>query len=152
MRKLSALLAALTIVSLLAAPAMAGKKVSVHETFGAPLAPFPNYSSITATARPGCAAGQEGVHWVGQEFTSPGKGTLKFHAEGFTGDWDLYVFTADSDVPIARSENDQTQGGAAAEEEILLPLKPKQTVTLVVCNWLGDPNVSATYEGSFSAK
>ena len=152
MRKFLAVVAALGIVASLAAPALAAKKVHVHETFGAPLAPFPNYSSITATARPGCSAGQEGVHWVGQEFTSPGKGTLNFHAEGFTGDWDLYVFTEGSDIPIARSENDQTQGGAAAEEKVLLPLKPKQTVTLVACNWLGDPNVTATFEGTFSAK
>ncbi|HET7482989.1 MAG TPA: hypothetical protein VFK89_09025 [Actinomycetota bacterium] len=150
MRKVLAVIAALGVVVALAAPASAAKKTKVHETFGAPLAPFPNYSSLTSTARPGCSAGQEGVHWVGQEFTAPGKGTLKFHAEGFTGDWDLYVFTDGSDVPIARSENDQTQGGAAPEEEILLPMKAKQTVTLVACNWLGDPNVSATYEGTFS--
>jgi hypothetical protein len=31
-------------------------------------------------------------------------------------------------------------------------MKPKQTVTLVACNWLGDPNVTASFEGMFSAK
>jgi hypothetical protein len=149
MRKLIALAAALGLVaSLGAAPAFAAKATKVHETFGATLAPFPNLSSHTGTAKPGCTAGEEGVHWVAQEFTSPGKGSLRFYAEGFTGDWDLYVFAGD--VAIARS--DQEQAGAAMappEEEVVLPLTKGQTVTLVACNWLGDPNVEAHYEGTF---
>ena len=134
--------------ALVAGPATAGGGKHVHGTFGATLAPFPNYSSYTATARPGCTAGQEGVHWVGQEFTAPGKGTLRFWTEGFVGDHDLYVYVGDA--AIARS--DQEQAGPAmapAEEEVLLPLKKGQTVTLVACNWLGQPQVEAHYEGHF---
>lgn len=149
MRKLIALAAALGLVaSLGAAPAMAGKAKKVHESFGATLAPFPNISSYTATATPGCSAGQEGVHWVAQEFTSPGKGTLRFYTEGFTGDHDLYVFAGD--VAIARSDAEQAGATMAPpEEEVLLPLTKGQKVTLVACNWLGQPNVEAHYEGTF---
>lgn len=150
MRKLMALTAALALVaSLGAAPALAGKKKKVHETFGATLAPFPNFSSATETARPGCAGGQEGVHWVAQEFKAPGKGDLRLYMEGFTGDHDLYIFGPDSDVPLYRSEGTQYDGSAAPEEEIIAPMKKGQSVLLVACNWLGHPDVIAHYEGTF---
>ena len=149
MRRLIALaLAAAALAAVTAAPAVAGKGKHVHGTFGATLAPLPNLSSHTGTAKPGCTAGQEGVHWVGQEFTAPGKGTLRFYTEGFTGDWDLYVFAGD----VAYARSDQEQVGptmAPAEEEVMLPLKKGQTVTLVACNWMGDPNVEAHFEGLF---
>jgi len=151
MRRSIALIAALALVaSLGAAPALAGKKkkVKVHETFGATLAPFPNISSYTATPRPGCTAGEEGVHWVGQEFKSPGKGTLRLYMEGFTGDHDIYLF--DGDVAVARSDQEQVgQGMAPPEEELSMPLKKGQTVLLVACNWMGQPDVAAHYEGTF---
>lgn len=147
MRKLIALIAAAALVaSLGAAPAIAGKKKKVHETFGATLAPFPNLSSVTGTPRPGCAAGQQDVHWVAQEFKSPGKGTLRLYMEGFLGDHDLYVFAGD--MKLAESIQDQT-AGAPAEEEISIPLKKGQKVTLIACNWAGGPEVEAHYEGTF---
>ena len=149
MRKLIAIAAALGLAaSLSAAPALAAKPKKVHDSFGATLAPFPNISSYSGTASPGCTAGQEGVHWVGQEFTSPGKGTLRFYAEGFTGDHDLYVF--DGDIAIARSDAEQAGATMAPpEEEVLLPMTKGQKVTLVACNWLGQPDVQAHYEGTF---
>ena len=131
-----------------AGPAEAGKAKHVTGTVSGTLLPFPNYSSHTATAKPGCTAGQEGVHWVGQEFVSPGKGTLRFYSEGFVGDHDLYVFQGD--LKIAESIQAQADPAMApAEEEINLPLKKGQTVTLVACNWLGGPQVEANFEGHF---
>jgi hypothetical protein len=148
MRKLLALAAALGLVaSLSAAPALAAKPKKAHGSFGATLAPFPNLSSSTGTPRPGCSAGQEGVHWVGFEFTSPGKGTLRFYAEGFSGDHDLYVF--DGDLALARSDQAQVPDMAPPEEEVSVPLKKGQKVTLVACNWLGQPDVKAHYDGTF---
>lgn len=147
MRKLIALIAAAALVaSLGASPALAGKKKKVHESFGATLAPLPNLSSATGTEKPGCSAGQEGLHWVGQDFKAPGNGKLRLYMEDFLGDHDLYVFQGD--VKLAESIQDQT-AGAAAEEEIILPLKKGQKVTLVACNWLGQPDVVAHYEGTF---
>lgn len=154
MRKIIALaLAATALAAVFAGPASAGKSKGKHvsATFGATLAPFPKLAAVGDNAgltKPGCTAGEEGVNWVGQEFTSPGKGTLRFYAEGFTGDWDLYVFQ--EDLVIGTSDRAQVgQELAPPEEEILLPMKKGQTVTLVACNWFGDPNVTATYEGHF---
>ena len=154
MRRIIALaLAATAIAAVFAGPATAGKAKGqhLHGSFGATLLPFPKlaaWGDPAGLTKPGCTAGQEGVHWVGQEVTAPGKGTLRFYAEGFTGDWDLYVFQGD--VVIASSEHAQAgQELAPPEEEALVPLKKGQTVTLVACNWLGDPNVEAHYEGHF---
>lgn len=149
MRKLIALAAALGLVaSLGAAPALAGKPKKVHDSFGATLAPFPNLSSHTGTAKPGCSAGEEGVHWVAQEFAAPGNGTLRFYMEGFAGDHDIYVFQ--DDVKVAESIGEQAGAAMApAEEEISLVMKKGQKVTLVACNWLGQPDVVAHYEGTF---
>ena len=149
MRKFLAVLAAAGMAAAMsAAPAVAGGGKHVSGEISATLLPFPNLSSHTGTTIPGCAAGQEGVHWAGQEFKAPGKGTLTFSMSGFTGDHDLYVFNTDG-VAIARSDNAQVPDGAAPEEEVSLPMKKGDTVTLVACNWMGQPNVLASYEGHF---
>lgn len=149
MRKLIALLAAMM---LLAAPSMAlaGKATTVHEAFGGTLFPFPKDErwNDAGFAKPGCYSGEEGVHWVAQEFTAPGKGTLRVYMEGFTGDHDMYVYTSDE----VFLRGDQTQVGttpAPPEEEIVITLKKGQTITMVACNWLGQPDVLAHYEGTF---
>ena len=147
MRRISALLLVLGLVAGLALPATAGGKKKITDSFGASLLPFPNYSSNTATARPGCSAGVENVHWVGQEFTAPASGTLRLFTEGFTGDHDVYVF--EGDLALGRGDQEQVPGGAPPEEEVVLPLKPKQTVLMVACNWAGSPEVQATYEFVF---
>ncbi|MEA2447641.1 MAG: hypothetical protein QOK47_1278 [Actinomycetota bacterium] len=147
MRRSIAAVLALAVLTSLAVPALAGGK-KIKDSFGASLAPFPNYSSATATARPGCSGGQEGVNWVGQEFTAPANGLLHVHMDGFTGDHDLYVFS--EDIPLGRGEQSQVPDGAPAEEDIKMPLKAKQKVVMVACNWLGSPDVQATYEFSFT--
>lgn len=147
MKKLIAVLAAGALVLSMASVASAGKPKKVHDSFGASLAPFPNLSSATGTPTPGCTAGVENVHWVAQEFKSPGKGTLRVYMEGFTGDHDLYVFAGD--VVLGRGDQAQVPDGAPPEEEVLVPLKKGQTVTMVACNWFGEPDVEAHYEGTF---
>jgi hypothetical protein len=154
MRKSLVLLTVFAVLaSLMSVPAIAaGKKkpTKVHESFGATLAPFPKlaaWGDVVGLTKPGCTAGQQDVHWVAQEFTAPGKGDLRLYMEGFTGDWDLYVF--DGDTALYRSEGSQYDGTDGPEEEIIAPLKKGQTVTLVACNWLGDPDVIAHYEGTF---
>lgn len=151
MRRIIALaLAGAALAALTGGTAVAAKPKKVRGTFGATLAPFPKLAAAgdpIGVTKPGCTAGQEGVNWVGQEFTSPGKGTLRFYTEGFTGDHDLYVFQGDQ--AIAASEQPQVPDGAPPEEEINLPLKKGQKVTLVACNWLGQPQVEAHYEGQF---
>ena len=151
MRKLIALTAALGLVaSLGVAPAVAGKPKKVHDTFGATLAPFPKDErwNDAGFTKPGCSSGQEDLHWVAHEFVSPGKGTLRFYMEGFSGDHDIYAFF--SDEIFLRGDTVQVGADMAPpEEEILVPLKKGQTVTLVACNWAGHPEVTAHYEGTF---
>ena len=149
MRKL---IAVLTGLMLLAMPsfALAGKAQTVHETFGATLFPFPKDErwNDAGFTKPGCYSGEEGIHWVAQEFTAPGKGTLRMWMEGFTGDHDMYLYV-DEEVFL---RGDQAQVGTAPappEEEITFTLKKGQTITMVACNWMGQPDVLAHYEGTF---
>lgn len=136
------------VASLTAAPALAGKKKAtktISNTIAATAFPFPNLSSHTGTAEPGCTAGQEGVHKVSTPLETPGNGTLTFEMSGFTGDWDLYLID-DAGVAIARSDNEQVgEAMAPPEEKIVAPLAKGKTYQLVVCNWAGAPQATADY-------
>lgn len=153
MRKLIAVALAGALLATLSGAAVAAKKkpIKVHETFGATLAPFPKNATAGDPAgltKPGCSAGQEDVHWTQVEFKAPGKGTLRFWMEGFTGDHDIYVF--DGDLLILRGDQEQVGPTLAPpEEEVSMPLKKGQVVQLVACNWAGQPEVEAHYEGTF---
>jgi hypothetical protein len=138
----------LAVVASLGAPAAAGGKKKISDSFGASLAPFPNYSSHTSTERPGCTAGEENVHWVAKEFTAPAKGSLRLYMEGFTGDHDVYIFS--NDLVFGTGAQAQVPDGAPPEEEVTVPVKAQQTLQLVACNWLGQPEVEAHYEFTFT--
>ena len=149
-----ALAAVLAAVPLATAATAGGKGKHVSETISASLLPFPKDERwhVNGPMPPGCTAGQEGVHWVAQEFTAPGKGTLVFSMEGFTGDHDIYIFAPDDMItPLMRGDTVQVGSTEPAPqmEEIKYPMKKGQTVLLAACNWLGEPNVEATYEGHF---
>lgn len=133
------------VAGLVAMPAHARGKKKVDESFTAQAAPFPNFSSVTGTPIRSCFAGIEGVHWVSVEFTAPGKGTLTASMEGFVGDWDLAIVL---DGVYYYSVEDQTTG-APAEEGVVVPLKPKQTVAIAACNFLGAPEAEVQYGGTF---
>lgn len=144
--------AALLFAGSFAGPAEAGKKKkSVSGSFTATLAPFPKlaaWGDPAGLTRPGCSSGQQDVHWVAHEFKPPFSGSLHYYSEGFTGDWDIYVF--DGDFAIAKGEEAQVNTGdptapAPPEEEIGIDLKKGQVVTLVLCNWLGTPEASAAF-------
>ena len=147
-RSIILVLSGCLIMSLLAAPALAGKKKKkVSDSFSATLAPFPKlaqWGDPVGLTRPGCSSGQQDIHWAFIEFDPPFDGKLDYHSEGFVGDWDIYVF--DKDLPIGKSEQEQIVAQAPAEESILIDLKKGQTVTLVLCNWLGGPEASASFD------
>jgi hypothetical protein len=154
MRRLVAILLCLSLVSAWgAAPSLARGKKKVHDTFSASLLPFPKlaaWGDVVGLTKPGCSAGQENVHWVAKPFKAPGTGTLRVYMEGFQGDHDLYVFDKAGKTALARSEEAQVGAPPApSEEEILFPLKKGQQVLLVACNWLGQPQVEAHYQGTF---
>ncbi len=152
-RAIATLVAAGLVAGFAAAPAMAGKKKkatkTISETISATAVPFPNLSSHTGTAMPGCTAGEEGVHKLTTPLETPGPGTLTFTMSGFTGDWDLYLFD-DAGVPIARSDQAQVPDMAPPEEKIVAPLERGKTYELVVCNWAGAPQATAEYAFVYS--
>ncbi len=148
MRRAIAALAVCGLVVGASMPATAAKKKAkskkIQETHQVTALPFPNLSSATGTPTPGCSAGQEGVHKMTFPFQTPGAGTLTVTTEGFTGDWDLYVFDGEG-VVLGRGDQEQIPGGAPPEEEIVLALKSGTTVDIVACNWLGEPQNEFTY-------
>jgi hypothetical protein len=148
-----------TLVMLIACVAVAGTVLpagafgrKVHGTFSATAAPLANYSSYTATEKPGCLAGVEDVHWVATPYKAPANGKLSAVLEGFTGDWDLYITDAKGN-PLIRSEAEQlgtSGGGAPAKESVALKLRKGKTVNIVACNWLGEPQVEGHYIFAYS--
>lgn len=143
-RAVIALALAALVAALGAVPALAGGKTT-KDSFDAQALPFPNYSSETGTAQRSCLAGQEGVHKVSHPFTAPAKGVLSAKVEGFTGDWDLFL-TDSTGKELAGSVGDQIEGGDPATEEVSLPLKPKQVVNIVPCNFAGQPTVTVNFQ------
>jgi hypothetical protein len=150
-RKLIALLTAAAAVASMSSAALAARPKKIHETFGGTLAPFPKderWQQEGQFAAPGCYSGMEGVNWVAQEFTAPGKGELHMYMEGFTGDHDMYLYI-DENVFL---RGDQAQVGtemAPPNEDIKYVMKKGETVTMVACNWAGQPEVLVHYEGTF---
>jgi hypothetical protein len=152
MRRVIALLATAALVGSLSSAALAAKPKpkKVHDSFGATLAPFPKDErwNDAGFSAPGCYSGEEGINWVAHEFTAPGKGTLRMWMEGFTGDHDMYLYI-DDEVFL---RGDQAQVGATMappEEEIKYTMKKGQTIMMIACNWAGQPDVVAHYEGTF---
>ena len=146
MRKIMALVLAAGLAAVLvAAPASAGKKKRIDETFTAQALPLPNLSSATGTSMRSCFAGIEGVHRVTVDLGEPGKGTLTASMEGFTGDWDLAVIV---DEVYVYSVEDQTTG-APPEESVTFPVGAGQSVQVSACNYAGAPEAEVHYEGTF---
>ncbi len=147
-RTIIVILSGCLLFGLLAGPAAAGKKKKkVSDSFSATLAPFPKqaaWGEPIGLTKPGCSSGQQDIHWASMEFKPPFDGKLDYHSEGFVGDWDIYVF--DKDLPIGKSEQEQIVGQAPAEESILIDLKKGQAVTLVLCNWLGGREATASFD------
>lgn len=146
MRKTLALLISVGLaVGMLAAPGVAGgKKKKERDTIALTAVPFPNYSSHTNTAEPGCVAGEEGVHKTTTPLHVPGPGKLTADLT-FSGDWDLYVFDKKG-VALASSENDQIQDGAPMEEAVKVSFKKMADISVVACNWAGAPQGELTYK------
>ena len=132
-------LAAVSVIAL-SGSALA-KPAPQKGSFSAQLLPFPKlaaWGDPLGISEPGCLAGEQDVHWHAESFTAKSKGTIEAETSGFTGDFDLYLLD-DEGTALIRSENNQILDQAAAEEAVSMALKPKQTVQIAVCNWLGAP-------------
>ena len=146
MRKTLALLVMAGLATgLFASPGLAGGgQKKIEDTISLTALPFPNYSSHTGTADPGCTAGEEGVHKVTTPLHVPGKGKLSADLKGFTGDWDLYLLSKKGLI-LATSANDQT-AGAPMEEAISAKFGKMADVAIVACNWAGAPQAELHYK------
>jgi hypothetical protein len=144
--KTKALLLA-AVAALLPVSQAAARPAPQEGSFSAQLLPFPKlaaWGDPLGITEPGCLAGEEDVNWAAKEFTAKSKGTLVAETSGFTGDFDLYILD-DTGTALIKSENNQILDQAPAEESVTMPLKPKQTVSMAVCNWLGAPDVTVTW-------
>jgi hypothetical protein len=143
MRKALVAILLIGLVSAMPGAALAGKKKTktIHKelSFG-PLAPMPMWVAVDPA---GCRVGEEGIHKTTVEFTTPQKGVLSVEIAEFEGDWDLYVM--DGDSTLAASEAFQIDGSAPQTEQIQIPLRKKQSIQIVACNWSGGLTATGHY-------
>lgn len=152
-KQLAILLAAALTLGVMGLPAVAAKpkKKKIEGSYSATLLPFPKLAAMDPTGGlpPGCLAGVEGVHWAAEPFEAPAAGHLKASMEGFTGDWDLYFLDEQGQAIFRGHEGDQILGGAPAVEGLEMDLAKGQVVSIAICNWLGAPQASVSWEFTY---
>ncbi|MGH2755147.1 MAG: hypothetical protein ACRDLB_12030 [Actinomycetota bacterium] len=134
MRKLGMLV--FVISALGALPAAAGGRAPIEESYQATALPYPNGSYDNGE---GCFYGVDGVHKHFHEFEAPRKGKFEVGIPQLTGDWDLFVTDPEGNV-LAESSGDR-----GVPEHTELKLKKAQQISIVTCNWAGEPQVTVEY-------
>jgi hypothetical protein len=133
MRKLGILVC---FILVLGAPSLAARGAPIEESYQATALPYPNGSYDTGE---GCFYGVDGVHKHFHEFEAPRKGKFEVGIPALTGDWDLFVTDAEGNV-LAESSGDR-----GVPEHTQLKLKKAQQISIVACNWAGEPQVTVEY-------
>jgi hypothetical protein len=117
-----------------------------HGSFIARAAPLPALDpDVYYPRKTSCLQGAPGVHYVAKPFRAPGAGTLVVYLEGFEGDWDIYVLNARL-KRLGSSEDAQVLSGAAPAERLSVRITAHRRITIVACNWLGEPQVEVHYQ------
>ncbi len=129
-------LALALVLGCLIAPATAGPK-KVKESYDAIAAPLPNGSYDDGE---GCYYGVEMVHRVSHEVEAPFTGTLEVDIAELVGDWDLFIVDDKGEVIT------ESSGSSGEPEHTENRVKKGQVVTIVVCNWAGEPQITVDYE------
>ena len=124
------------ILALGAPPLAAQAPAPIEESYQATALPYPNGSYDSGE---GCFYGVDGVHKHFHEFEAPRKGKFEVGIPALTGDWDLFVTDPEGNV-LAESSDDS---GVAEHTE--LKLKKAQQISIVACNWAGEPQVTVEY-------
>ena len=127
------------------APAGAAAPKTISKTYDMQLLPLPLPAQGTVTCLP--ADGMEGLNKHTETLTAPAKGLLLAQVSGFTGDWDISVFTA-SGKNIGVGSGTSTGGGAPAmnaTDKIKLKIKAAGTYQIVMCNYAGTPQATGKY-------
>lgn len=156
-RQLATLVGAALVLGALTAPAGVAepvKKKKIKGSYSATLLPFPKLAAMDPTGGlpPGCLAGVQDVHWAAEPFEAPAAGRLVASMEGFTGDWDLYFLDEQGQAIFRGHEGDQILGGAPPEERLEMDLTKGQVVSIAICNWLGAPQASVSWEFTYVAR
>ncbi len=130
---------AVTIGALLLSGAVAAgqKKKKIRESYQATAAPFPVGSYDDGE---GCIHGVDGVHKVTHPFEAPYTGNFVVRIPQLTGDWDLFVLDDNGEVKA------ESSGSTGEPEETGIRLRKNQAISIVVCNWLGEPTITVEYE------
>ncbi len=134
MRRLGVLVLVVLMVGSL--PASARMRAPVEESYQATALPFPNGSYDSGE---GCFYGVDGVHKHFHEFVAPAKGKLDVGIPLLTGDWDLFVVDPEGTVLT------ESSGDSGVAERTELKMKKGQEISIVACNWAGEPQVTVEY-------
>ena len=106
-------------------------------SFDAVALPYPNGSYDEGT---GCFYALEPVHRVSHELESPFTGTLEVDIAELVGDWDLFILNEKGEVIT------ESSGSQGEPEHTTNKVKKGEVITVVVCNWLGEPQITVDYE------
>ena len=126
----------LVVLAAAVMPASARERAPVEESYQATALPYPNGSYDSGE---GCFHGVDGVHKHFHEFEAPAKGRFEVGIPALTGDWDLFVTDAEGTV-LAESS-----GNSGVPEHTELRMKKGQQISIVACNWAGEPQVTVEY-------
>ena len=130
------------------------KHKNLSKTYELTLTPAPVESPVDGTA---CDSTQrtEGTNLDIQSIKVYGPGKLKAEVSGFSGDWDMAVYTSAGSV--AQGGGTQTPDGMSTpadplSETVTYKSKKSQTLYLRVCNFAGtqDATVKYTYTYTYS--
>ena len=134
MRRLGILVLAISAAGVL--PVAARDRAPIEESYQATALPYPNGSYDDGE---GCFYAVDGVHKHLHEFEAPRKGKLEVGIPVITGDWDLFVTDTEGNVLTESSD------GNGVAEHTELKMKKAQQISIVTCNWAGEPQVTVEY-------
>lgn len=134
MRRLVVLVVAVLVAGAL--PAGARDRKPIEESYTATALPYPNGSYDTGE---GCFQGVDTVHKHYHPFEAPSKGLFSVGIPVLTGDWDLFVLDGEGNV-LAESSGSQGE-----PEFTTLKMKKGQAISIMTCNWAGEPQVTVEY-------
>ena len=135
-KRIAVLMSLALVLGAVVVPANAKPK-KVKESFDAIAAPYPNGSYDEGS---GCYYAVEMVHRVSHEVEVPFSGTLTVDIAELVGDWDLFIVDDEGDVIT------ESSGSSGEPEHTENRVKKGQVVTIVVCNWAGEPQITVDYE------
>lgn len=145
MRRALPVLLCITLTGLAAAPSLAATKKKPKPITGSYVAqalPDPSNNNVRDTCDGALNSGGN-VSRVDKAFTVPAAGTLHV-ATANTLDWAIVVLDKDG---YSLGESDGTSPDSKEATDV--PFKKKEAVTIRVCNFAGEPQVTVSYRFTY---